>query len=133
MLAPAITGHTKSKYKVVYSQPAANPHRGDVTRTWMDKRAEYVDLVKLYWDEQSDAAEAAAFLPKQQRSRQRTQIVEEDEEQEEQQKEEEEEEQEEQEEQEEDKEEQNEQEQGAADEMDEEGEPHNDEAMDEND
>ena len=129
----AITGHTKSKYKVVYSQPAANPHRGDVTRTWMDKRAEYVDLVKLYWDEQSDAAEAAAFLPKQQRSRQRTQIVEEDEEQEEQQKEEEEEEQEEQEEQEEDKEEQNEQDQGAADEMDEQGEPHNDEAMDEND
>ena len=79
-----IIGHTNSKYKVVHSQPAGNPEKGDVGRAWLEKQADYAELVLAYWGEQqSDSAEEATFGPQQRQSKPRRQIEEEEEEEEE--------------------------------------------------
>lgn len=71
-----ITGHTLLKYKVTYSQPAANPETGTVNRKWLDTHDSYVQLVLAYWDDQrTDSAEEAAFAPSQRRNKLRSRIA----------------------------------------------------------
>lgn len=55
-----IVGHTSSKYKVVYSQPKGNPERGEVTRKWLDKQADHIDLVVSYWGQSEFTAATSA-------------------------------------------------------------------------
>ena len=48
-------------YRVKYSQPAANPEVQTVARTWLDKHADYAELVLAFRREQALAA--AAIVP----------------------------------------------------------------------
>ena len=59
-----ILDHNKTQYKVRYSQPEGNPEEGSVGQAWLNKRAEYADVVNAYWQAQIPPTQPAATAPK---------------------------------------------------------------------
>ena len=59
-----ILDHNKTQYKVRYSQPVGNPEEGSVGQAWLNKRAEYADVVNAYWQAQIPPTQPTATAPK---------------------------------------------------------------------